>query len=33
MSIDGDYAKLDLFSKPVRLSELQPLECGNGSSG
>jgi hypothetical protein len=33
MSIDGDYAKLDLFSKPVLLEELQPLQGGDGSSG
>jgi hypothetical protein len=25
MSLDGDYAKLDLFEKPVRLAELHPI--------
>ncbi len=33
MSIDGDYAKLDLFEKPVLLTELHPIQLGNDSSG
>jgi hypothetical protein len=32
-AIDGDYAKLDLFEKPVLLAELHPIQFHNGSSG